>query len=88
MQDNGQAEAMHGDDLEASYTNATFGITNMASAVVDHSLRVVITSLSTIVPYEINTTVVSGLNNGNVLVGMVVSNAANGDTESFSATQE
>ena len=83
---NGQLEAIHGSVLTATYTNGPLGITNTDRAAVNHQLHITITTPPHEVSAETTHVAVSGLNNGNVHVDMVVSNEATADTALFTAT--
>ncbi len=84
--ESGQIEALHGSVLTAMYANATAGITNVTTATINLELSVHITTSFTIFPFETNRTQISGANNGNVHVDMLVSNSTSGDAVGFSAT--
>ena len=83
---NGLIEATDGTQIIATYTNATLLITNMTTAVVNHGLSITISTPSQYVPLSTESFQVEGINNGNVLVSMVVSNEATGSSHGFTGT--
>ena len=83
---NGWIEAMDGTEIVATYTNVAQLLTNRAAAAVSHALSITINTPSQYVPLSTESFQVEGVNNGNVLVSMVVSNEATGDSHSFAET--
>jgi len=83
---NGLLEAVHDVELRVSYYSPLADETVTGTAMVDAGLVITITTPSHDVPYQTNTIQVSGLNNGDVHVDMVVSNEVTGETAVFATT--
>ena len=83
---NGQLEGEHGASITGRFVYAGLGFTNTAVALVNHSLRLVITTPPQALPAATTSVQITGVNNGNVWVGMVISNALTGQSLSFTAT--
>ncbi len=83
---NGLLEAVHDVELRASYYSPLPDKIVTGTAIVDAGLVVTITTPPHDVPYQTNTIQVTGFNNGDVHVDMVVSNEVTGETAVFAAT--
>lgn len=83
---NGALEGMHGVEVSASYMSPGAGKAITGRATVYLGLDIAILTPSTVVPFTTTAFSVAGSNNGNVLVSMVVSNAATGEAIAFAAT--
>jgi subtilisin family serine protease len=81
---NGQLEGVQGTVFTAAYTNAGPGLGYTVTSEMNQSLRIVITTPETILPFETNQIQISGFNNGNVPANMIVSNTVTGDAKFFS----
>ncbi|OVE75658.1 hypothetical protein BVX97_03940, partial [bacterium E08(2017)] len=85
---NGQFEAGHDTVLYASYYSPTASGIVTGSSTVELFLDIKITTLPQDVAYAVTDFQVQGENNGNVFVGMMVSNEATGEAISFAATND
>jgi len=83
---NGNLEGMHGTLLRASYADPSGGGSIEATARVVLGLDIRILTPPSPVPFSSTNIAVSGINNGNVNVSMIVSNDATGDAHAFTAT--
>lgn len=75
------------DGVEINIYEIINGTAFNAKAVIDESLEITITTPAQEVPYETQTFQVSGRNNGNVPVEMVILNEATGNNHTFTANE-
>lgn len=85
-QTNGSLEGVHGTELYAMYFSPSAGSVVTGKTLVHLGLDIKITTPPTDVPYSTTNFQVVGVNNGNVLVDMIASNEATGESLSFTAT--
>ena len=83
---NNYLEVIDGSQIYVTYYSDSHGMMLTGTAIINHQLDVTITNDVNNIANEIKKVQLGGFNNGNVLVDMVVSNAANGEWHKFVTT--